>query len=89
MKGGRVMTGKELAVYILTNNLENLSVKYIFSTLFMSADEAAAKFKVGSSTISAWYSLMLIDGFELNGGLYLLRDSADPRLKAGNHEVPK
>lgn len=83
------MTGKELAVYILENNLENMSIEYIFSNLFMSVDEAAAKFKVGPSTISTWYSLMLINGFELSGGIYLLRDSVDPRLKAGNYETPK
>lgn len=83
------MTGKELAVYILENNLENMSVEYIFSNLFMSVDEAAVKFKVGTSTISTWYSLMLINGFELNGRIYLLRDSVDPRLKAGNYETPK
>lgn len=49
------MTGKDLIIYILENNLENESVfkdgKFIG---FMTIGEAAAKMNVGPATVCAW-----------------------------------
>ena len=50
------MTGKELILYILQNNLENTIVLQDgFFVGFMTEEEAAVKFNVGVSTIRAWY----------------------------------
>ena len=49
------MTGRELIIYILTNNLENEQVfkdgKFIG---FITASEAAVKMDVGVATIRTW-----------------------------------
>lgn len=42
------MTGKELVMYILANNLEDEAVS------FMAMSEAAVKFRVGIETIRVW-----------------------------------
>lgn len=76
------MTGKELIIYILQNDLEN---EVVFSngviTCMMSEQEAAEKFKVGVSTVRAWYQLGMLPGFMSGDVLYFLRDVADPRVK--------
>lgn len=74
------MTGRDLILYILENNLENESVVKdgIFIGL-MSEEEAAAKFDVGVSTIRVYNTLKMLDGIEINGRLYFLRNAKDPR----------
>ncbi len=76
------MTGRDLILYILENNLENESVVKdgIFIGL-MSEEEAAAKFGVGVSTIGVYHTLKMLDGIEINGRLYFLRNAKDPRKK--------
>lgn len=76
------MTGKELIIYILQNDLEN---KVVFAngmlTCLMHENEAAEKFKVGVATVRAWYQLGMMPGFMCGDVLYFLRDVADPRSK--------
>ena len=49
------MTGKELILYILQNNLENeVVIKDGVFVWLMNEEEAAAKFGVGVATIKAW-----------------------------------
>lgn len=82
------MTGKELIVYILTNNLENeevLSKDGVFVG-FMDEREAAAKFNVGIETIRAWYILGYLKGFPMNTSLLFLRTTNDPRLNKNDEE---
>lgn len=76
------MTGKELILYILQNNLENTVVleNGIF-TGFMTEQEAAVKFCVGVATIRAWYQCRWIDGTKIGDSLYFRKDIADPRVK--------
>lgn len=81
------MTGKELILYILQNNLENTVVlEGGFFTGFMTEAEAAAKFNVGIATIRAWYQCRGIDGTKIGDSLYFRKDVADPRstIKMGN-----
>ena len=55
------MTGKELILYILQNNLENTVVlEDGFFTGFMNEEEAAVRFNVGVETIRAWYSCKML-----------------------------
>lgn len=66
------MTGRDLIIYILQNNLEDEPVfkdgKFIG---FMNTDETALKFGVGPSTIGIWLGLGLIEGFEIDGRIYI------------------
>ena len=76
------MTGKELILYILQNNLEDTVVlDGGFFTGFMTEGEAAVKFNVGISTIKAWYQCRWLDGTKIGDSLYFRKDIADPRTK--------
>lgn len=49
------MTGKELILYILQNNLENeVVIKNGLLISVLSDEEAAIKFNVGIATVRAW-----------------------------------
>ncbi len=77
------MTGRELIVYILNNQLENEEIlKDGIFIGFMNEEEAAAKFQVGVSTIQAWYTCGMLSGSQMGNRLYFLRDVKDPRLKS-------
>lgn len=74
------MTGKELILYILENNLENEDiVKDGVFIWLMSEEEAAVKFNVGMATIKAWYACGAISGIKMGDNLYFLRNAKDPR----------
>ena len=56
------MTGRELILYILENNLEDEPVIKDDKIMgFLTSLEAAAKFNVGVRTVDAWVSLGYID----------------------------
>lgn len=75
------MTGKELILYILQNNLEDTIVlKDGFFIGFMTEEEAAAKFNVGVATIKAWYYCEMLKGTQIGDSLYFLKDVVDPRV---------
>lgn len=66
------MTGKDLIMYILKNNLEDEPVfkdgKFVgFSTV----PEMAAKLGVGSATVETWASLGSIESVNVTGGIYI------------------
>lgn len=81
------MTGKELIMYILRNNLENEIVieDGSFVGFMTEEEEAAVKFDVGRSTIRVWYTIGKLKGFKIGDCLYFLRDVSDPR-KDDKHE---
>lgn len=70
------MTGRDLIVYILQNNLENEPVfkdgKFIG---FMSEGEAAEKFDVGVATIRLWFGFGWLNGIKLYDEIYILRNA--------------
>ena len=74
------MTGKELILYILENDLENEDVikDGVFIWL-MDEKEAAVKFDVGVATIRAWYACGQLDGAKIGDHLYFLQNVKDPR----------
>lgn len=77
------MTGKELILYILQNNLENTVVlDGTFFVGFMTVEEAAVKFNVGPATIKAWYDCRMLDGTKIGDTLYFRKDVSDPRRPA-------
>lgn len=74
------MTGKELILYILQNNLEDTIVlDNGFFVSFMTEEEAAVKFGVGTATIRAWYACKMLKGTQIGDSLYFRKDVADPR----------
>ena len=76
------MTGKELILYILQNNLEDTIVlDGCFFVGFMTAEEVAVKFGVGVETVRAWYQCRMIEGTKISDSLYFRKDVADPRIK--------
>lgn len=75
------MTGKELILYILQNNLENIIVlEDGFFIGFMTEEEAAVKFGVGVAQIRAWYQCKMLKGTKIGDSLYFSKDAPDPRI---------
>jgi hypothetical protein len=76
------MTGRDLIIYIMQNNLEDKEVfeDGVFFG-FMTEKEAAAKFEVGVPTIRAWHSLGFIDGVIIGETLFIFKNTVDPRIK--------
>ena len=70
------MTGKDLIIYILQNNLEDeVVLKEGFFVGFMDENEAAVKFNVGVLTIWAWYSIGVLDGIQVGEKLYFMKNA--------------
>lgn len=81
------MTGREMIIYIMQNNLEDeVVLKNGFFVGFMDEREAAAKFGVGVETIQVWYSLGMLDGIRVGEKLYFLKNVPDPRKGEMTHE---
>lgn len=81
------MTGKELILYILQNNLEDTVVLNggLFIG-FMTEEDAAVKFGVGIATVQAWYNCKWIEGTQIGDSLYFRKDVADPRTIIKNYK---
>ena len=80
------MTGKELILYILQNNLENeIVIKDGIFVWFMTDEETAVRFDVGVETVRAWYICGMLNGTKIGDRLYFLRNVSDPR-KGDKHE---
>ena len=81
------MTGRDLIIYIMQNNLEDeVVLKDGFFVGFMDENEAAAKFSVGVETIRVWYSLRMLDGIRVGKKLYFFKNVPDPRKGEMTHE---
>jgi len=79
------MTGKELMLYILENNLENeVVIKDGIFVWLMNEEEAAVKFDVGVATVKAWYICGMLNGTKIGDHLYFLRNVKDPRKDENN-----
>jgi hypothetical protein len=66
------MTGRDLIIYILKNNLENEPVfkegKFIG---YMTAQEVAGKANVGVATVCAWIQQGWLDCVIIGGNIYI------------------
>lgn len=66
------MTGRDLIIYILENNLEDeLVFKDGRFIGFLTVGEAAQKFDVGKETIWCWFRMDYIDGVLIGDELYI------------------
>ena len=76
------MTGRDLILYILSNNLENEQIfkdgKFIG---FITAGEAAAKLNVGIPTICVWLSQKKLDGVQIGDTIYISANCERPVIK--------
>ena len=65
------MTGRDLIIYILENNLENEDVFKDGRFLgYLSIDEIALKYKVGIETVKLWFELGFISGIKIGEEIY-------------------
>ena len=76
-----MLTGKDIIVYILENNLVDTEFicDKMFSDLFIEAAEVAEYFGVGVATIEAMYQLKKIHGVKIGGELYFPRIILGPK----------
>ena len=74
------MTGKDLIIYILQNNLEDESIikdgQFVW---LMNEEQAAIKFDVGVATIKTWYYLGLIRGVKIGDSIFFLKTITNPK----------
>ena len=70
------MTGRELIIYILQNELEDKEIFVDFKSLsIIPAIEYAIKNNVGLATVLTWYSLGFIKGIIIDNQVYIYKDS--------------
>lgn len=66
------MTGRDLIVYILTNNLENCPVFEDGTFLgFLTVEQVAEKMQVGTATVEAWISLNMLEHIKIGEVIYI------------------
>lgn len=66
------MTGRDLIIYILENNLEDeIIFKDGLFIGFITTAEAAVKFRVGLATIQTWFNLGVLDGIRIGNEIYI------------------
>lgn len=76
------MTGKELILYILENDLLDKDMISIYGApvWLMTAEEAAAKFNVGIETITIWIRQNRLEVVLIGDEFYIYRNAKDPRI---------
>ena len=65
------MTGRDLIIYILENNLEDEQIFKDGKFLgYLTIEEMALKYKVGIETVKLWYELGFISGIKIGEEIY-------------------
>ena len=73
------MTGRELIIYILSNGLEDQEIFENGQFLgYMTDEEAAKNFGVGTATIHVWISRGLLEGVRINDTICIPANSKSP-----------
>lgn len=74
------MTGKELILYILQNDLENREVfcNTASNSIFITSDQAAVKWGCGNATVKAMIDMEKVNGFIVMGQYYTLASEPNP-----------
>lgn len=77
------MTGRDLIVYILSNNLEDEPIFTPNGGIvgFLTADEAAVKFGVTRVTIGLWWAHNLIEGYDIEDVLLIPANAVPKKYK--------
>lgn len=80
------MTGRDLILYILRNGLENEPVAQNGKLIgFLTIEDAAIKFDVGTATIGAWIELGMMESVRIGDTLFI-PDIYDKFLKEIEHD---
>lgn len=81
------MTGRDLIIYILENNLEDAPVfadgRFIG---FITELEAAVKFNVGTATIRLWVERKILSGIKI-GEMYYIPAYSVPVIHEGDNNA--
>lgn len=73
------MTGKELILFILNHNLLDVVIDgSTVNNLFMTIEQAAIKFGVGTNSVEDMIKLGLIDSVEFDGETYIYKNVSLP-----------
>lgn len=75
------MNGRELIIYILQNNLEDVSITDPNFFDVITVEQAAVKFNVGVETVKIWYVYGAIQGIRIGGELYILANAKPKGVK--------
>ena len=78
------MTGKDLIIYILNNDLENEEVEHILTQVFITEEKVAVMLGVGIETVRTMFILGLLPGIKIGGKTYIFNDY-EKKLR-GEHE---
>lgn len=74
-----MITGKDLILYILQHDLENEEVFKDGKFLgFMTEEEAAEKFGVGTATIDAWVAFGMLEHIQIGDALLIPANAKKP-----------
>lgn len=74
------MTGRELILYILNNNLEDEPITKSGTLIgYITIADAASKFGVGEATVKVWFQFGVIEGIKV-GETILIEADAVPDL---------
>ena len=68
------MTGKDLIIYILKNDLENENIEYILTQMFLTKERVAIRLGVGVETVKSMAQMDLLPSIMINGELYIFND---------------
>lgn len=78
------MTGKELILYILENDLENVELfSDDFSPLLIRADRMALKWECGEATIKVLVDMGKVKGVKIGDKYYVFASEKCPFTKTG------
>ena len=74
------MTGRDLIIYILQNNLEDTPIFKDGKLLgFMNVEEAAVKYEVGVATVKLWFRLGMLPAIVIGEEIYIPADTNKPK----------
>lgn len=77
-----MMTGRDLIIYILQNNLEDTLVFEDGKILgFLTIEEVAVQFDVGIATIKVWLDVGYIKGVKFGDNIYIPVKSVSDLIK--------
>lgn len=68
------MTGKDLIIYILKNDLEDERIEYILTQTFLTKERVALRLGVGVETVKTMVELDLLPSITINGEIYIFND---------------
>lgn len=68
------MTGKDLVLFIVNNDLLNVDVSKGIKNMFWTVEEAALKMGISASSLSEMIKIGIVDSVEFDGVTYVRRD---------------